>query len=281
MNETLLHVEDLSIAFVQHDRGLRRRVVEAVRGMSVSVSAGEVVALVGASGAGKSLLGHAVLGMLPAHAREAGAVAWRGRPVDVRRRRELAGRQIALLPQAVGHLDPTATVRAQVRRSARLAGAPDPARAARGALDSAGLDAGVDRRYPHELSGGMARRVLSAMALLGDPALVIADEPTPGLHPEAVAAVLDRLRAIADAGAGVLLITHDLGPALAVADRVVVCDRGRTLEQVPAGAFAGDGEDLAHPYTRALWHALPVNGLRLPDDRAVARVGAGLDGAAC
>lgn len=263
MSETLLEVEGLRIDFAQYERGLRRRVVTAVEGMSLSVGPGELVALVGASGAGKSLLGHAVLGMLPPNAREAGTVSWRGRPVDVRRRRSLAGREIALLPQSLTHLDPTSRVLGQVRRSARLAGAPDADAAARVALADRELDEASWRRFPHELSGGMARRVLAAMALLGDPALVIADEPTPGLHPESVAAILARLRGLADAGAGVLLITHDLVGAVGVADRVVVCDRGRTLEQVPVSAFSGAGEQLTHPYSRALWQAMPHNGMLL------------------
>lgn len=266
----LLRVEHLSVSFTQYERGLRRRTVTPVSDMSLDVRAGEVVALVGASGAGKSLLGHGVLGMLPPNASTTGVVRWRGEELDVARRRALAGREVALLPQALSHLDPTATVGAQVRRSARLAGASRREAKARAleALTSQGLDPSVLRLYPHQLSGGMGRRVLTACALMGDPALVIADEPTPGLAASSVRAVLDRLRAIAADGAGVLLITHEITAALEVADRVVVVDRGRTLEETPASAFTGTGEQLRHPYTRALWQALPGNGFRMPDRHA-------------
>lgn len=263
---TLLDVADLRVTFSQYERGLRRREVVALSAMSLTVGAGELVALVGASGAGKSLLGHAVLGMLPPNATEAGTVAYDGAPVTPAERRRLAGREVALLPQSVTYLDPTATVGAQVRRAARLAGASRSAARERAvdALAERGLEADVLRRYPHELSGGMARRVLAAAALIGTPRLVIADEPTPGLPAAVVATTLGGLRALASDERAVLLITHDLVGALEVADRVVVCDAGRTLEEAPVEAFTGDGGSLAHPYSRRLWRALPRNGMQVP-----------------
>lgn len=272
----LLRVEHLAVSFTQYERGLRRREVEAVTDMSLDVRAREVVALVGASGAGKSLLGHAVLGLLPPNSTQTGRILWRGEEVDAAARRRLAGREVALLPQALSHLDPTASVGAQLRRAARLAGVArsQTRRVATEALLAQGLDASVLRLHPHQLSGGMGRRVLTAIALMGDPALVVADEPTPGLAPESVTAVLQRLRRIADEGRGVLLITHEVTAALEVADRVVVVDRGRTLDEEPASAFTGSGSQLSHPYTRALWQALPGNGFRMPDDHT--RVGAGM-----
>lgn len=253
-----LSIADLHVSFVQYERGLRRRAVEAVRGMSLSVNDGELVALIGASGAGKSLLGHAVLDLLPPNARMSGTVLHRGEPVGRRGR----GTDIMLLPQMSTALDPTSRVGAQARRAAHLAGIDESDVAARAALAARGLDTTADRRYPHELSGGMTRRVIGAIAQLGDYSVLIADEPTPGLHPEAVDETLNGLRTIADAGTGVLLITHELRNAVRVADRVVVCEAGRTVDEVPAAAFHGAGDDLEHPYTRALWQALPGNGFR-------------------
>lgn len=261
-----LEVRDLRVAFVQYERGLRRRVVEAVRGMTLHAHAGELVALVGASGAGKSLFGHAVLGMLPPNARAGGEVRLRGRLLDDDARRGLAGRELVLLPQGGSYLDPTARVGAQVRRAAALAGRRDPAAAAAQALAERGLEPAVERLYPHQLSGGMARRVVGAIAGIGDPAVVIADEPTPGLHPEAVASALRGLRRTADGGAAVVLITHDLRGVLGVADRVVVCREGRTVDEARVADFTVDGAGLAHPYTRALWRALPGHGFRAPAD---------------
>lgn len=260
----VLQVEDLRVSFVQYERGLRRRVVDAVLGMDLGVDAGEVVALIGASGAGKSLLGQAVLGILPPNAVASGVVRHHGRDLDDAARRRLAGREVVLLPQGASALDPTATVGAQVRRAAVLAGRADPAAAAAKALAARDLDPSVVRRHPHELSGGMARRVIGAIAGMGRPSVVIADEPTPGLHPAAVAEALGGLRRLADDGAGVLLITHELRGALTVADRVVVCERGRTVDEAAVEDFAGDGGRLEHPYTRALWQALPGHGFRAP-----------------
>ncbi|MGY1770339.1 ATP-binding cassette domain-containing protein [Blastococcus sp. SYSU D00813] len=264
MTGDLLEVRGLQVDVVQYERGLRRRVVPALRGMDLTAAPGEVVALVGASGAGKSLLAHAVLGLLPPNAVERGTVRYDGVPLDAAGRRRLAGRETALLPQSVSALDPLARVGAQVRRSARLAGLPDPRRAAAEALARRGLGPEVLRRYPHELSGGMARRVLLAMTTMGRPRLVVADEPTAGLAADGVRAALAGFRATADEGRAVVLVTHELLAVLEVADRVVVCDGGRTVDTVVPAAFADDGAGLTHPHTRALWRALPVNGLRLP-----------------
>ncbi len=256
----LLTVEGLRVAFVQYERGLRRRVVEVISGMDLRVEPGELVAVVGASGAGKTLLAHAVLGLLPPNAIEVGRVCFDGVEMPTASRHRLAGSEITLLPQAVSFLDPMTDVGRQLRRAARLAGHPDPAASAADAVAERELDPDVLDRRPHELSGGQARRVLDAIATMGQPRLLFADEPTPGLHADVAAAVLGRLRAMADAGTAVVLITHELPGALRIADRVVVCRAGRTIEDAPVTAFAGDGSGLRTEYSRALWRALPANG---------------------
>ena len=259
---TLLTVDDLSISFVQYEAGLRRRRLDVVTGLDLEVTRGEMVAVVGASGSGKSLLAHAVLGLLPSNAIERGKILYDGAALDDRRRRELRGREIALVPQSVTFLDPVARVGDQVKRAARLIGESEPARSAEQALRRRHLPEGVEKLYPHQLSGGMARRVLAAIATIGRPTLIIADEPTPGLHEAVMAETLNDLRRMADDGAGVVLITHDLEGALTVADRVAVFYAGMTVEQTRAEAFQGDGETLVHPYSRALWRALPTKGFQ-------------------
>ncbi|MGY1848165.1 MULTISPECIES: ATP-binding cassette domain-containing protein [unclassified Blastococcus] len=260
----LLEVRGLEVDFVQYERGLRRRTVTALAGMDLMAPAGEVVALVGASGAGKSLLAHAVLGLLPPNAVERGTIAFDGTVRAPEDRRRLAGREATLLPQSAAFLDPTSPVGRQVRRSARLAGHPDPRRAAAEALERRGLGAEVLRRYPHELSGGMARRVLVAMATMSRPRLLLADEPTTGLPTATVRSTLAELRGLADDGCAVVLITHELEAAVEVADRVVICREGRTVDEARPADFTGTGERLAHPYTRAMWQALPAHGFRVP-----------------
>jgi peptide/nickel transport system ATP-binding protein len=258
----LLEVDDLSITFTQYERGLRRRLVTPVRAMSLQARPGEVTALVGASGSGKTLLGLAVLGLLPENASTGGRIAYDGEPLTATRRRGLVGHDIAMLPQSVSHLDPTATVGAQVGRALQLVGS-DPHEAV-DRLAQRGLGAEVLGRYPHELSGGMARRVLQAMVLAGPRRLLVADEPTPGLDPASVDRTLSELRALADAGTAVVLISHDLTGVLEIADRIVVTDHGVTLETAVPAQFEDGGAGLTHPYSRALWRAMPENGFHLP-----------------
>src|SRR5699024_6010269 len=172
----LLAVSELHITFVQYERGLRRRLLPVVTGMDLVVDSGEVVALVGGSGAGKTLLAHAVLGILPPNAREEGTVAVDGRPIEPLERVALAGRQLALLPQAVSFLDPMSDVGDQIGRAADLTrgfrsnGTGDPrprlwrARRRRGdhraeveaRLRTRGLPPELASERPHELSGGQA-----------------------------------------------------------------------------------------------------------------------------
>ena len=105
----------------------------------------------------------------------------------------------------------------------------------------------------------MARRVLVASAVVGGAKLIIADEPTPGLHPDVVKETLGHLRELADDGCGIMLITHDISTAISVADEIAVFYAGTTIEVAPASDFNGKGEMLRHPYTKALWNALPQN----------------------
>ena len=241
-----------------------------------TIHSGEVLGLVGESASGKTTAATALL----VHQRRGAVVAGgevviKGRdilslsPVELRKVR---GGLASYVPQDPSmSLNPALRIGTQLREILEVHGfgASDAERAERIREMMAEVllpgDRQFLRRYPHQLSGGMGRRVLTAMALAGDPALVVADEPTPGLTAESVRAVLDRLRGLADAGRGVLVVTHELSGVLAVADRVVVCERGRTLEEAPAAAFTGTGDRLAHPYSRALWRALPTTEFRTDD----------------
>ena len=113
--------------------------------------------------------------------------------------------------------------------------------------------------YPFELSGGMARRVLAVTAMVSDAKLIIADEPTPGLDPDSLSETINYLKQLANDGKGIMLITHDIESALRVADKVAVFYAGQTVEITNADHFSGKGEKLRHPYSRALWNALPQN----------------------
>ena len=253
--DPILQVDRLSISFTQYGRGLRRRTLPVIRDLSLSLLPGQVTAVVGSSGSGKSLLAHAILGLLPYNSRAEGTLLYRGEPLTRRRAEALRGREIVLIPQGVTYLDPLRKVGPQVRRGRQDAAARAESR---DILARYGLGAETEDLYPFELSGGMARRVLIASAVAGHPRLIVADEPTPGLDARAAGRILGHFRELAEEGAGVLFITHDLELALTIAHRVLVLYAGETVEEAEAADFAAGA--LRHPYTRALWAALPQNG---------------------
>ena len=231
-----------------------QREVEVIRSLSLSVHEGEIVAVVGASGSGKTLLADAVLGLFESNALVRGRIWFDGRPMDAAALAAERGRGIALVPQSVASLDPLMRVGRQVEGMPRGRGAARRADAARRRARRAelfaryGLAEEVARLYPHELSGGMARRVLLCCALMDAPKLIIADEPTPGLDLSLAQAALADFRAFADAGGGVMLITHDIELALTVADRVAVFRDGTVVEETSVAAFASP-DTLGHPFT--------------------------------
>ena len=272
----LLQVEDLSVGFTMYREDepffkASRRTVEVIHDLSISVHEGEIVAVVGASGSGKTLLADAVLGLFEPNALVRGRIWFDGRPMDAAALAAERGRGIALVPQSVASLDPLMRVGRQVEGMPRGRGAARRADAARRRARRRelfaryGLGEEVARLYPHELSGGMARRVLLCCALMDAPKLIIADEPTPGLDLSLAQAALADFRAFADAGGGVMLITHDIELALTVADRVAVFRDGTVVEETSVAAFASP-DTLGHPFTRQLWHALPEHGFVVPTE---------------
>ena len=254
----MLRVSNLSVDFSRYGRSTQ--VPEAICSVDLDVRAGEILGVVGESGSGKSLLAHAILGLLPANARMGGEITFKGQTLDKKNIQILRGRDIALIPQSVAYLNPFKTVRSQVLRAACLSGLPhsEAALASDAALSRYGLDSTAQRLYPHQLSGGMARRALTATATTGNASLLVADEPTTGLDHSTAGETLRHLRQLADSGKAVLLITHDILAALKVADRVAVFLGGMVLEIALASDF-NTGACLRHPYTQALWQALPRN----------------------
>lgn len=252
----LLQVDRLSIGFSQYWRGTKKRLIQPISNLTMDILEGEVVAVVGASGSGKSLLAHAVLGILPQNAICGGTIAYRGEELTEERKVLLRGREISFIPQSVNYLDPLMPVGRQVQVGLHTDKAQEVQQKLFKQYD---LDPSAGRLLPYELSGGMLRRVLFATSVREGIRLVIADEPTPGIHPEALSEILRELARFARNGAGVMLITHDIISALEIADRVAVIEEGRTVEVAEASAFAGNGEGLQTEYTRRLWRALPQN----------------------
>ena len=234
----MLQIDGLSVRFRRHD-GQSDLVLDD---LSLTVPRAALTGLVGGSGAGKSLVAEALLGLLPRNARLRGTLSVDGRPPRTG--------DIALAPQGIEALDPLIRIGAQMDRMARLAGAePQAVRLAQ----AVGLPEASLQAWPHELSGGMAKRALIATALATGARYLVADEPTLGLDPDMADKVLDLLAQIAKSGVGVLVISHDLPRLVARAQSITILHQGRMVETAPSAAFATDG--LRHPFSRRLWTA--------------------------
>jgi peptide/nickel transport system ATP-binding protein len=265
---SLLEVEDLHIRFAT-----RRGMVEAVRGVSLNLAAGETLGVVGESGSGKSVTAYAVTHLLDrAGEITAGRIRFRGRDITRAGRhelRELRGAAMSMIFQNPrSALNPIRSVGQQIADVLRAHGDISRAEARARAVEllravlirtpEANLEA-----YPHELSGGMCQRVMIAMAIACEPALLIADEPTTGLDVTTQKTVMDLLaRITAERGMAMILITHDLGLAAQYCRRVAVMEQGLVVEQGEAAALFRAPQ---HPYTRRLIAASPTRDSTVED----------------
>ncbi|MBP2477276.1 peptide/nickel transport system ATP-binding protein [Crossiella equi] len=262
----LLDVRELSVRF---RLGRGRPEVHAVTDVSFALAPGQLLALVGESGCGKSVLAAALLGLLPANAVLRGEAVLHGpEPLELLSAPEtvlsqrVRGRLVGLVPQsAAAHLTPVRTAGAQLVEAVRVLrpGEGDPGLVAETLAERVGLDPVFLRRYPHELSGGTAQRVAVALALAGDPPVVLADEPTAGLDRPLVERTVDLLAGLAEEGRAVLLITHDLAAASRVATDLAVMYASRLVERGPAAKLF---DTPWHPYTEGLLNALPTGGFQ-------------------
>ena len=244
-----LEIKNLSVSFLMYDRGVKKKALQVISDLNITLRAGEIHAIAGSSGSGKSLLAHAILGILPKNATTNGEMNWFGEPLTPALQKKLRGSRMVLVPQSVNYLDPLMRVGKQICKDRSVA---------LETLKKYELDEKAARKYPFELSGGMARRALVATAAATDAKVIIADEPTPGLSPELAESAMARFRALADQGAAILLITHDLDLALRYADRISVFYAGTTVETAKASDFREE-DLLRHPYSKALWRAMPQN----------------------
>ncbi|MFJ9454115.1 ABC transporter ATP-binding protein [Kitasatospora sp. NPDC101447] len=247
-------------------RGLRLRLPGTARpvldGVDLAVGPGETVALVGESGSGKSLTSRSALGLLPPGATTEGSVLVDGEDVLTmgpdRLRALRTGRAAMIFQDPRAAINPLRRVGDFLTEGVRFGGrtgAADAERRAVELLDAVGLGKELLHRYPGQLSGGMLQRVMIAAALMGDPVLLLADEPTTALDVTSQAEVIALLGRLRERfGTGLLFVTHDLGLAAAISDRVCVMYAGRIVESGPAGALF---ERPRHPYTAALLASTP------------------------
>ncbi|MDZ4270725.1 MAG: ATP-binding cassette domain-containing protein [Mycobacterium sp.] len=249
-------VRDLTVQIAVR-RGRNPAVVSVLDGVDLDVVPGRVTALVGESGCGKSLVAAALSGLMPPGSRVRGRVSIGGTEMrydDEPGWRGLRGRHIGLVPQsAATSFTPVRTVGSQL---AEVCGRLSADRTPEQLCAAVALPADVVSRYPHELSGGMAQRVAIAAALAGRPGLLLADEPTSALDPDNAGLVWRLLGDAAAAGAGVLVITHDMQSLqrAGVCDDVALMSRGAVLGQMPLA----EATRSADPYTRAMLGTVPV-----------------------
>ncbi len=233
---TVLEIRNLSVFFSRYYNWFRKRTEACLNGLELSVGAGQLVAVIGSSGSGKSLLAHAVMGILPRNAGWSGQMLYKGELLTPQLQQRLRGRELALVPQSVSYLNPLMQVGKQVRMSG---GGVRSRTELRSMFRRYGLESQVERMYPFQLSGGMMRRVLVSTATLGGAELIIADEPTSGLHAELAQETVMRFRELADEGSAVLLITHDLESVLPYADAIAVLYGGTSIEVLLRIIFPG------------------------------------------
>ena len=255
-SETLLEIHDLSVSFRMYNSLLEQSELQVISNLHLTVRPGEIVAVAGSSGSGKSLLASAILGILPNNAVVKGHLHYKGEELTPERQAKLRGGEIALVPQSVAFLDPLMKVGRQADGHKK----PYPTEKRRKLFRRFGLPDETETLYPFQLSGGMARRTLVSTALITGAQALIADEPTPGMSLDQALEALRMFREMADEGKSVILITHDIDLAFTFADRVAVFYAGTTVETAPAADFRAGPDALRHPYSKALWRALPQNG---------------------
>jgi len=275
MADELIAVRGLRVSFAS-DGGIAR----VLDGVDLTIGRGEIMGLVGESGCGKTTLARAILGILPRNSAriEAGEIRFAGRALlaldEARLAAEVRGSEIAYIPQdPFTAFNPVFTIGTQIDdlmrfKSPLLRGGLHRGQERRQRDRARVLDLlrqvqlpepeRVLRKYPHEVSGGQRQRLMIAMALLTEPKLVIADEPTTALDVTVQAQILQLLKGLArDRGVAVLFTTHDLGTAYEICDRITVMYAGQEVEEAPVSRFFVHP---SHPYTRKLLDSLPSSG---------------------
>ena len=249
----ILEVKNLNIGFNMYDKLLNQKLHQMIFNLNVTIKEGEILAIAGSSGSGKSLMAHAILGILPKNTVVSAEIKFKNEIVDENRLSQLRGKEITFVPQSIAYLDPLMTIEDQLMR--KDIDRQDFFKV----MDTLGFTKSDLGKYPFQLSGGMARRVLIANTILSKADLIIADEPTPGLSLDLAIEVLNHFRNMANDGKGILLISHDIDLVCNVADRMAIFYGGHILETLNTKDFLKGEKYIRHPLTKAFWKALPQN----------------------
>ena len=229
----IIEILNLSISFMQYNRGFTQKEITPVKDLSLTVKQNEILAIVGASGSGKSLLAHAILGILPTNSKINGKILYNGKILTTEKIRKI-GKQLEECFEV-----PTKENMLNLLREFSL-------------------NDKVFDYYPHELSGGMLRRVLFATCHGKGTNLIIADEPTPGIHPKALQEILDQFINFKKQGISIVFITHDMKSAMQVADRVAIFKDGKVVGTYTPSEIK-ELQASVDSYTKKLWETQPSN----------------------
>lgn len=251
--ETILEIKNLSI----NSKNDKKTILNNI---SFSVLHEEIVAIVGQSGSGKSLLAHDILGLLPKNISSFGDIIYKNKKLFKDDKKKLRGDEISLIPQSISYLDPMCKVGVQAcGKNGKII-----MKKVIETFADLGLEKDILNLYPHELSGGMARKVLVAISLISDANLFIADEPTNGLDAEASLNILSMFDKLRISGKSFLLITHDIDLAIKIANKIVVFNNGKIVEIISKETFCDFEQMLNSNYSKNLFHAMPSNGFKMP-----------------
>ncbi len=234
--QALLEINNLCVEFKIFQNYFKQKDLKVIKNLSLKLYESEILAIVGSSGSGKSVFSAALMGILAKNAKVSGTILYKGK--------ELANicNFASLIPQSVSYLDPLMRVKNQIK------------------LSDNPLSTKIGDKYPFECSGGMIRSAM--LDLIDDKGakIIIADEPTPGLDTQSAARSLQKLQDAKNKGKSIILITHDIDLALEIADKIAVFYNGTIIEIANKEDFTQDASKLRHPYTKALYKALPQNG---------------------
>lgn len=259
----MLNFRHVSVENVHYNWFGRKRLSPILSDINLTLQRGEITALVGGSGEGKSLLLQSALALLPENLRMRGEIRLEGKSLNTRQCQKLRGNTLCYVPQGVSSLNPLLRVGTQLKRSLHLSGRHTCALALEQQIKHFHLQTDILLKYPRQLSGGMAKRVLACNAALGGAHYILADEITAWLDEPLAFQLLQQLRELSAQGAGVLWVTHDLSLAARFADRIVALNEGRISDDISINELKSGSGSAA---LRRHWLALPEYYSLFPDN---------------
>lgn len=261
----ILEIKNLNVEFEQYSKGIKRKYIKVIENLNLEVKQNELLAVFGASGSGKSILAHAILGLLPYNSITSGEIFYKGESLNDKIN-NFRGVKIAFIPQTVNSLNPILKIKEQMRINLSEEQIEEQITV----FHQFNLNEDVLEKYPFELSGGMIRKILVCQAIISNADLIIADEPTPGMDVEATDEVIELFKKIKERGKSGLIITHDMEMAIKLCDRIAIfCDsKIKGIENTKD--FSSNGEHLKYKYSQYLYRALPQNEFRAPSEEELA-----------